>query len=211
MRTRKVLAMACAAALLALGAAEVASATRLSFNSQRMWWRWNRDFKLRFESSFITTECNVTMRVELYSAVIVKRVGTRVGQISEMTREGCDAGTDVEPWNITLPWVLEYEGYSGTLPRPTGLFATAPRIRLTVYNEAVEQRCEYYSTVEDPWRFILHFSSQIVNSVDSEEIPTLTLDFNVFWGWLCSPTMKVTGFGTVPTTDSGTAIRVTLI
>lgn len=119
MYTRSKLVLAALGSALLLAAfVGSASANRLSQNETGF-----RDIytPLTFVPSFGTAaRCPVTLEGTFHSRTITKTEGTLVGFVTRVSVGTCESGrarADTE----TLPWHIQYGGFTGTLPNITGI------------------------------------------------------------------------------------------
>lgn len=112
MKHRKLaLAVASAAAML-LASASSASANRLSLSSQT----WRAVFpELTFSSELPEMKCRVTLEGNFHSATLAKSAGSLIGYVTRPTVEACQLG-GMTVLASTLPWHVQYQSFSGTLP-----------------------------------------------------------------------------------------------
>jgi hypothetical protein len=113
------LALAVAGATVLLGAlVSSASAGRLSASTQSIRATWSR---MDFTGIFGTTECEVTLSGSLHSRTIAKVVGSLIGYINRAeVRSPCIRG-EATILRETLPWHVQYDGFTGTLPNITAI------------------------------------------------------------------------------------------
>jgi len=117
--------------VLALGLTTAASARNFSVTSQGFRIRWTA---LEFRVEMSNVRCPVVMEGNLHTATFVKSAGSLIGYITRgIVTRPCVGGT-VWAFNGTeeneilrfrlgtsLPWHVTYEGFTGTLPNPTGV------------------------------------------------------------------------------------------
>lgn len=112
----KLMVMCLAAVAMAVGVTS-ASARNLSLSHTS----WRAVFNpLRFSGSGITIdECRVTLEGNFHTATIAKVERTLIGFINEAAIAGCTRPTTV--LRETLPWHIQYGGFTGTLPEISGV------------------------------------------------------------------------------------------
>jgi hypothetical protein len=95
-----------------------ASAGRLSFSTQTIRASWNR---MNFTGPFGTTECGVTLGGSLHIRTMTKVVGSLIGFINQGGLPiPCIRGR-ATVLQATLPWHIQYDSFSGTLPNITAM------------------------------------------------------------------------------------------
>jgi hypothetical protein len=126
--TVKLQLVALTAALLLGSAVSSASARSLSTSSQTLRVTWtNLEFTNEFGFGFV--RCAVTFEGSFHSRTIAKVVNSLIGAITRADFRACTGG-EVIPRTETLPWHLQYGGFSGTLPNITALTLAISRMRL---------------------------------------------------------------------------------
>src|SRR5215218_2592066 len=126
MRTSvKLILTALAASLLLAAAVSTASAARLSTSNQNLRLTFT---SLEFEGSEITIRCQVTLEGSFHTRTIAKVAEALTGAVTKaiVKSETCTGGrgaafNGVETYNgtttpNTLPWHVQYKGFTGTLP-----------------------------------------------------------------------------------------------
>jgi hypothetical protein len=105
------------AAMLLAAALSTASARNLEVSAQGILVSWSR---LEFQSNVGTVRCPVTLDGSFHSRTIPKTVNLLIGAISEVRikRESCSGGEALIN-NATLPWHIQYGGFTGSLPAIT--------------------------------------------------------------------------------------------
>jgi hypothetical protein len=125
-RTKLVLGALAAAMLLAF-AVGTASANRLSISERNFLIRWAPLTLASTAGSSI--RCSVTLDGSFHSSTITKTTGLLIGYITTATiagtsgngREAVCTGGTATVLRETLPWHVQYNGFTGTLPRITGV------------------------------------------------------------------------------------------
>jgi hypothetical protein len=119
-KTSKLLFAGLAAALLMSMAVSTAAANRLSISSQNFRVVWN---PLRFIAGGNTVACAVTLDGSFHSRTIAKVLGSLIGYVNRASvaaPEACTGGS-ATVLTATLPWHVRYAGFTGTLPRLSGV------------------------------------------------------------------------------------------
>ncbi|HEX7289665.1 MAG TPA: hypothetical protein VF250_00945 [Conexibacter sp.] len=117
---KMVFATAAAAALLGV-LVSGASARNLSTSNQQI----RANFReVRFSGLFGTTVCQVTVEGSFHERTTAKVVGRLVGYITTVRLGPCATGT-ATVLSETLPWHVQYSGFTGTLPNITRIDAKA--------------------------------------------------------------------------------------
>jgi hypothetical protein len=105
------------AALTLMVTAGSATAGRLSVNNKEFRVTW---VTLRAIAGGNIIGCPVTLEGSFHSATVRKATGALIGHVSRAivigTEGPCTGGT-VTVLSATLPWHLQYRGFTGTLPR----------------------------------------------------------------------------------------------
>lgn len=115
-------------------AVQTASANRISANEGRVRVAWS---SLRLIAGEATIECPVTLEGSFHSATIRKVAGALVGHVSRASIRGANGagnctGGNSSIYQESLPWHIQYLGFTGTLPRMSGvrLWLVGGRIRI---------------------------------------------------------------------------------
>lgn len=103
-------AMSATVALFAL--VGVASANDLSVSSQTMRVTWTR---AEFIGGFGTVACAFTVEGSMHTRTTTKTAGALVGFVTRASVGPCPTGS-ATVLTVTLPWHVQYAGFTGTLP-----------------------------------------------------------------------------------------------
>jgi len=152
MRTRsKLVLMGLGAALIMAAAVGSASAGRYSISHGEL-------FKIRWASlrfSLVGTtiaECPVTLESSLHNRTLAKTVGTLLGYVTRASLGRCIAGS-ATILSETLPWHVQYGGFSEALPSPRPIITIVGfAFRL---NNAITGPCLMRSTSLEPVKGII--------------------------------------------------------
>jgi hypothetical protein len=124
-----------------------ASARSLSTSSQTIRAVWN-PMNFASPSAGVTVRCQVTLEGSLHSRTIGKVVGSLVGYITRATVNACTGGT-ARVRTETLPWHVQYAGFTGTLPAITSIRTTVVRPAFDItatFFEFINITCTYRTT-----------------------------------------------------------------
>jgi hypothetical protein len=143
-----------------------ATANRLSVSSPRFTVTWAA---LRFtnpEASETTIRCPVTLEGSFHSATIRKVSNALVSFISRASVGTCSSGT-VRVLTATLPWHIQYESFSGTLPAIT-------HVRLNLIGAAFSWSywllCLYRTSAANPLPF------EVTRNISTSQITGIVPD-----------------------------------
>jgi len=158
------MALVVSAALAALVGS--ASARILSTSNENIRVAWS-SLEFVAEGTGQTIRCGVTLEGTFHSRTIVKTLGSLIGYITRATvRRPCTNGTawayngvEVDEtraerpvFTNTLPWHLQYGGFTGTLPNITGLrlnlVGARFRVRAPFFGSAIN--CDYTTSAATP-------------------------------------------------------------
>jgi hypothetical protein len=201
--------LAALVAVLALACAVTsASAGRLSISNRNFRVVWN---PLTFEQTagIITIRCPVTLEGSFYSATLRKVISGLIGHITRANTNagGCSGGT-VTFHSETLPWPVQYRGFTGTLPNITG-------VRLAIVNLTYEIEdgtglCTTRSTEAQPFVGIANIGAGgTVTGLRADETATIPLSGEFLCAWAGEGTFA--GTGTVTLLGTTTSISIRLI
>jgi hypothetical protein len=211
---RAVLAIVLAAATLAV-AVGVAGANRIELSNQAIRTVW-REFRVSGGGFEIT--CPVTMEGSFHSRTISKVTEQLIGFITsaQAAGPGCTGGAVIYVLNgreilrvtvsNTLPWHIQYESFTGTLPNITGMKVRLVDVSLLVQITIEEARCLYRSTAERPLLGTVRVGGGGVISAFSFERASIPLKEGLF-----CPAATISGNGTVTLLGTTTAISVRLV
>lgn len=191
------------AALVLAAAVTIASATRLGVNTT--------DFRaiypdLRFNTSAGSAECQITLLASFHSRTISKVSRALGGAITSATWGACDSGT-MTILTETLPWHIQYNGFTGFLPNPTGV-----RVMMigTAYRISIEGiACLARTDAAEPGGGTAALSGGTVTRLDADSSFVIDVDDS---GFFCSLAGDATfsGSANVTTAAGGTA-RIRLL
>jgi hypothetical protein len=122
MRNRsKLLLTGLAATLVMAVAVTSASANRIETSSQSFKAVWSR---LTFnDAAHVRVECPVTLEGSFHSRTLSKVCGQLIGYINVASVGSCTGGS-ARANTETLPWHIQYQSFSGTLPNIEGITLT---------------------------------------------------------------------------------------
>jgi len=202
----KVLVAGFSAALLMLVAVSTASAGRLSVSNSRFRITWS---PLRFDPGDL--RCNVTLEGSFHSATAQKTVGGLVGHVTKaiIAPPAQCANGEATIVQESLPWHVRYRGFTGRLPRMTGVVVGLVGARLRAHINTLGATCEITGTVENPGIGIVLTNEEGTITGDrvdeSSSIPLL--GFCAIFG----TEGAYTGTGAVTLLNAATRITVRLI
>jgi hypothetical protein len=209
MRNRsKLLLAALAATVFMAYAVDTASATRLETTSTTFRIRWS---PLVFAAGGgVSVSCPVTLAGSFHSRTISKVSGQLIGYVNVAqvgSPETC-AGGEARANTANLPWHVQYNSFTGTLPRITGVVLTLVNARFEIVAGGV--RCEAGTTQASPafGRANVNETTGRVESFTALGEHTIPLGGSFLCGFV-SPG-RFNGTGTVDN-GSGTAITVRLV
>ena len=138
------LALAGIAATLLLGlAANPTFAGKLSLTARSFRIGWQR-LEFTDETSTVRATCPVTLEGSFSSATIRKTVGAVLGYATRQVTSRCSLGEgELEMGGVV--WRIQYVGFTGTLPRISGLTVKIVEFyyRFKAFNE---EWCNYFET-----------------------------------------------------------------
>lgn len=191
-----------------------ASANRLSMSNKNFRITWAA-LTLAFPGS---VECAVTLEGSFHSNTIRKVERSLVGHISRAIVGACANG-QIKALNGTellhgvavgnsLPWHLQYAGFTGTLPRITGVRAGIVGASWLVEFPLFEVPCLFRSTEARPWFgiFVIEAARKIIGFRSDE-----TAGIPVKEGFGCPEEARASGIGGVTLLGNTSTITVTLI
>lgn len=206
-------------------AVETADANHLSISNRFFRITWT---SLVFEGEIgggasIHNECNVILEGSFHSNTIIKTRERLIGYITRgvvVTPETCSGEGDVYILNgiqalhgvmtaNSLPWHVEYEDFTGALPRISGWKVAIIGASILVEQELVFLLCLYKSTTMRPWFGIFELNAEgRVTGFRSDEANTIPR----FAGPIgCPMSIKATNTGGVQVLGTTATITVRLI
>lgn len=193
------LAAATAAALLGV-LTSAAPARNLSTSSQTLRAAWS---EVTFEMPFGRTTCQVTLEGSLHARTFAKVVGSLVGYVTSARLGTCSSGS-ATILRETLPWHVQYESFSGTLPNISRVTFTVNNVSIAVsepFGIVCLVRLTFLNRMH--WAFVV--LSQVMNmSALIGEAPAEPTCFE--------STIRISsGPGSVAVLNSSTAITIRLI
>ncbi len=137
--TARTLAAVLAATLLLAVATTTAAARNLSFSNQNIRVTWS---SLEFASA-ANIRCRITLEGSFHSRTNVKVPRTLIGALTRITvdTENCTNGRSI-PRTELLPGQITYEGFAGTLPNISSVYALISRVRFQVICAGIAT-CDY--------------------------------------------------------------------
>jgi hypothetical protein len=213
MRTQARLALAgLAATLLMAFALGSASAGRLSFSSQTFRITWS-SFEFFGEGGVeATVRCPLTLEGSFHSRTTSKVFGLLIGYVNRATvspRERCTGGA-ATILTATLPWHVNYDSFSGTLPNLTSV---GFRIRKTaiLVEVGLGTTCLYQEGGEGgttAGAIAFREASGRINAFRLDELARLVRVSGTFG---CPTSLGFRGTGSLSAGGTTTSVTVTLI
>jgi len=195
-----------AIALLMSVAVSTASAGRLSVSNSRFRAVWS---PLRLDPGDV--RCNVTLEGSFHSGTIQKRVDALVGYVTRAIVAPPAQCTNGEATIVqeNLPWHLRYRGFTGRLPRPSGVVLGLVKAKFRVHVNSLGATCEVETTPEKPavGTVLLNEEGTVIG-LRADELTSIPL------GGFCGifgTEGAFTGTGAVTLLNSATRITVRLI
>jgi len=196
MRQFKLLWAAVGASVLLGALVTSASAGRISISSQRFRAGWSA---LNYSGGFGTIECEVSVEGSFHSRSITKTAGSLVGYITTATVNRCARG-GATVLRETLPWHVQYESFSGTLPNITSINTRAIGISFMIREPTFGVTCLARTSATNPATGAFNLSAGVVTLVGAGG----TFPCGSFSG-------SYSGNSSSVGTPEGTRITVTLI
>ncbi|HEX4806346.1 MAG TPA: hypothetical protein VFU94_10635 [Conexibacter sp.] len=138
MRKRNILALAGLAATLTMAlAVSSASANNISMSHGLSRLIWSI---LEFKGGFGTVRCAVTLEQSFHEATIRKVIGALMGYVTRASVGTCSAGS-ATVLTETLPWHIQYGGFTGILPDFNGIMLRLIGASFNVLDPIFRQSC----------------------------------------------------------------------
>jgi len=196
----------CSALVLSL-AVGLASANHISISNQTFRMVWS---PLTWAGTEVSVRCPVTLEGSFTSRTLTKTVGAQVARITRADVGTCTGGTETF-LTETLPWTLQYESFSGTLPlisRVTLGLIGFDHLLVTGFMNT--ERCQYRYEQTEPGAIIANLSGGSIESVRIDESRRHVLTRETLTLAPCDPRLGNVGTGSM-TTPGGTRLTVSLI
>jgi hypothetical protein len=203
-RSKLVIAAFTAAAVMA-AAVSSASARRIELTERRFRIVWTG---LEFLHSTDTPiRCPVTLEGSYHSRTISKVSGALVGYVTSAAVGPTCTGGSARALTETLPWHVQYNSFSGTLPNISSVTQTLVGVRLAM-TVTFGAFCLFGTTQESPlWMEALNENNGIIIGVLSEHSIPLGGSFVCEFGG----TIEARGTGQVTVLGATTRIRIRLV
>lgn len=199
MRTRSKLLVAVVTATAFLGlAVGSASANRLEVTNAERGFRfaWN---EWHFSVSGETITCRLTLEGSFTTRTTVKRDNEVIGKITRAALSSPCTGGSVSVLTATLPWEVQYDSFTGTLPSIRSVIFDIVGASYQIQTPGVEP-CLFISETNEPMRGIASVAA-------SGELTTFAADRNARigtrGGFLCAFAGKGSFEGTANATVLG--------
>ena len=191
-------------ATILLAAANTATARSLSFNTQNIRATWS---SLEFQG-LVTVRCRLTLEGSFHTRTIAKVARSLIGAITRATIDeaNCTNGQG-RVRAETLPWHLTYEGFAGTLPNISAVFALISRFRL---NAIIPGACtgDYGIATDNITGRANSVGAEVASLEPVAGRNRLTLHSGTAF---CPASGNFAGTATVTLLNTTTRIRITLI
>lgn len=225
-RRIRVLTGVLAAALLLAAAVGTATANRLRFSNQsfRIVWSTLTFFEPNAPMTPIVVRCPVTMEGSFHSATISKVRGSLIGYITKaitapeacfgeqdprlFIRNGTQIFLDGRTYE-SLPWHIQYESFSGTLPTITGVRVAIIGMAFLILD--IFHQCLFTSTAASPaYGIFQREAGGMITGFRAEEMTAIPLK-EALNGRPCPNQIRWFETGTVTLLGTTTPIAVTLV
>jgi len=204
-----ILTMLAAATVLSL-AAGAASARNFSTSETRFFDIWDSELELsKTDLSIVfsngaTLRCKLTLEGRFQERTIPKILNAQIQEITGASIASCNERTTILA--ETLPWRVNYGGFTGRLPEITGLIANI--INFGIKTEIFGATCLVRTTTTEPFVAIFQrFRRESTESIRADETRTIST------GAFCSlgATARFQGLGLIRRTLTGGSLVMTLI
>jgi hypothetical protein len=209
MQTRMKLSVAGLAATCLLAVAVTnATAARLSVSNKNFRIAWAALNMTSTGIGGVNIPCPVTMEGSFHSATLRKVLAALVAHVSRATvAEGSCTGGRSRVNQGSLPWHVQYGGFTGTLPNITGVHISLVGAEFTAITEAAT--CTTHTTASRPAKGIANLSSGRLTGLQADETAEIPLEAEFACFFAGEGRFAGTGTGTV--LGSTTAITIRLI
>jgi hypothetical protein len=188
-RTLLKLSVTALVGLLALGAfAGSALANDLSVDDRDFYAIWDNDAgapseNLQFGAGEIIIDCPVTLLGAFFENTIPKVKGV-IGEIThaEVDEEACNGGS-ASVREETLPWLVTYQSFRGTLPAISHVRLLLVRATFTITDAIFAETCRAETSDENPaaGEVLLDTASGVADSLDADEANLIPVE----GGFIC--------------------------
>jgi hypothetical protein len=225
-RRARLMTGAFVAALLLAGAVGTATANRLRFSNQsfRIVWSTLTFFEPNAPMTPIVVRCPVTMEGSFHSATISKMRNALIGYITKaitapemcfgeqdprlFIRNGTQIFLDGNTYE-SLPWHVQYESFSGTLPTITGVRVGIVGMAFLILD--IFHQCLFMSTAANPaYGIFQREANGAITGFRAEEMTAIPLK-EALNGRPCPMSIKWFETGTVTLLGATTRITLTLV
>ena len=187
MRRGRLALVLATAAFLAVTLTATASANRFSLSEQETLILWD---DLDFAGGLI--QCDVSLRVTFHARTFTKVPGSLVAHVTLGAFRNCTAGIGATLLSAALPWHIQFDSFTGTLPNVTGF-----RLRLVgfaVLFDLLGNTCLYSSTVARPFFLIANRNAGgTLTGMSADEVPAIPLLTRL--SGICPETINFSGTG----------------
>lgn len=206
MQTRSRLLLAGLVATLALlSAVATSSASRLSVSQGTFRSVWT---PFRISALEEIVQCNLTLEGSLHSTTINKVSSAAIGDATRAVIGGCTEGS-MTVLAETLPWIVQYSSFEGSLPTMTGL-------SLLIINASFRAdpprlpACLARTTTTNPWRLIASRATEtgVLTGLRWDETSSIPLSSGIGCGLFSG---RFSGLGTYTRLGEAESVTLTLI
>jgi hypothetical protein len=198
MKQGKILLVIAGATVLLAALVGTASAGRLSTTELRLRATWTR---LSYATGGGTAECEVAVEGAFHERTIAKTRGRLSGLITAAAITRCARG-GVTVLRETLPWHVQYDSFTGTLPNISAIRANIIGLSFRLREPVFGIECLARSTTESPGT--LTFNRETATGTTISATAGGTLPCGSFSGGLSGTTSTLVDSG-------GARVTVTLI
>lgn len=173
MRRHALIGALLAVAALALGVSS-ASANRLSVSEAGFGIVFD---DLTLSAGGASVACPVVLGTSLHARTLLKSRGGLVGRIdiASLAAESCSGGS-ATVLTETLPWHIQYESFTGSLPNIASVALTFIGARIRADPEGSPPACEITTTTEEPARFRATIREGQISAVVADEGAAIDLE-----------------------------------
>lgn len=139
----------------------VASANTLSVSSLAMRSTWT---SAEFIGGFSTIRCAFTVEGSMHTRTTTKTAGALVGFITRASVGPCPSGSSTV-LTATLPWHVQYSGFTGTLPSINSVIESIIDSKWSVREPSLGATCLVTATASSPNTATFNLTSGSVTSV----------------------------------------------
>jgi len=170
-RRLKLILAGLTAALMLMMTIASASANRLSLSNRNFRAVWTN---LELQSAAGTVRCPLTLEGSFHYNTIAKRESALIGHVSRASvNNGACTNGHATIIQERLPWHVTYGGFTGTLPRITGVKLNL--INATFRVEIGGLACTTQTTTANPAKGIVNLTAGVAESLRADETAGIPL------------------------------------